>query len=357
MNAIVNLNWDSLFAEARAIPILEVAERLGARLKRAGVEQVFVCADVQPLISRAQAKVRGLQHYFTGMPCIRGHLAMRTTRDKSCVDCHRERSSATYYANHDANKARARELYPEKYAKNPEKWAAAVVRYRQRFPDRVKERDRKWRTANADKINAAQNRRRAKDPEKTREAWRIAAKARRAANPELAREKERAARQRDDTEKRRERERARYFRDKEHRRALNRKYIAASFAADPEGVRQKRREWYLRNRDAAKKQANVWRKNNPEKRLAAHHKRRALKRGSGGSHTAADVAAIRKAQKDSCAYCRVKLRGGGHIDHIVALSKGGSNDKTNIQITCGACNLRKHTRDPIEFAQSMGMLL
>ena len=37
--------------------------------------------------SRAQAKQRGLIHYFTGKPCVRGHVAERCTANGSCHQC------------------------------------------------------------------------------------------------------------------------------------------------------------------------------------------------------------------------------------------------------------------------------
>lgn len=43
MNAIARTNWDALFEEARGIPILDVAEHLGAKLKRSGAEWIGPC--------------------------------------------------------------------------------------------------------------------------------------------------------------------------------------------------------------------------------------------------------------------------------------------------------------------------
>jgi len=43
------------------------------------------------LISRQIAQERGLIRYFTGKPCVRGHVCERTTSNKKCVACHRER--------------------------------------------------------------------------------------------------------------------------------------------------------------------------------------------------------------------------------------------------------------------------
>jgi hypothetical protein len=34
-----------------------------------------------------------------------------------------------------------------------------------------------------------------------------------------------------------------------------------------------------------------------------------------------------------------------HYDHIIPLANGGANDLTNMQLLCGACNLRKSSRE------------
>ena len=38
---------------------------------------------------RATAKATGAKYYFTGVPCVRGHITLRKTKG-SCVDCMRE---------------------------------------------------------------------------------------------------------------------------------------------------------------------------------------------------------------------------------------------------------------------------
>lgn len=42
------------------------------------------------IISRAEAKARGLTRFFTGKPCQRGHVADRWTATKACVVCAKE---------------------------------------------------------------------------------------------------------------------------------------------------------------------------------------------------------------------------------------------------------------------------
>ena len=48
-------------------------------------------AYISSRISRKAARVRGLQHYFTGKLCRNGHAAERWTRSGVCVDCYQER--------------------------------------------------------------------------------------------------------------------------------------------------------------------------------------------------------------------------------------------------------------------------
>lgn len=55
--------------------------------------------------------------------------------------------------------------------------------------------------------------------------------------------------------------------------------------------------------------------------------------------------------KGRCQGCQVDLsgvlllEGRIHIDHIMPLAKGGSNDPTNLQVLCRKCNLKKGQKD------------
>jgi 5-methylcytosine-specific restriction endonuclease McrA len=62
-------------------------------------------------------------------------------------------------------------------------------------------------------------------------------------------------------------------------------------------------------------------------------------------------------QNDMCAYCRCELKSKGHVDHITPVSKGGSNNRSNLQILCGSCNSKKHDADPIVFSRRIGLLI
>lgn len=43
---------------------------------------------MQEIISRKEARARGLTRYFTGKPCLRGHISERNVAKKSCLQCH-----------------------------------------------------------------------------------------------------------------------------------------------------------------------------------------------------------------------------------------------------------------------------
>ena len=115
------------------------------------------------------------------------------------------------------------------------------------------------------------------------------------------------------------------------------------------------REYYEKNKHILLRKNSEWKKRNKASVNASLAKRRILKRGCSGSHSKDDVLRLLELQKHCCIYCKTKLS-KYHVDHIFPLAKGGSNSYENIQILCQRCNMRKNAKDPIDFAQSMGLL-
>ena len=86
-------------------------------------------------------------------------------------------------------------------------------------------------------------------------------------------------------------------------------------------------------------------KNNYEKKLWHNRKRRIMKTGNGGSHTLGDWETLKAQYNWTCPCCKkvepqIKLT----EDHIIPVSKGGSDNIENIQPLCKSCNCRKHDK-------------
>lgn len=157
-------------------------------------------------------------------------------------------------------------------------------------------------------------------------------------------------------------------RNADKRRALNLTYKAenkarlqdegrAYRAENRERERARSAAWAAEHREIASARAKAWAIENPS--LAREHSRnrRARKLAAEGTHTAEDIAALFVLQKGKCACCHVSLRKKYHVDHMQPLSKGGGNDKYNLQLLCPTCNIRKHAKPPHEFMRENGYLI
>lgn len=202
-----------------------------------------------------------------------------------------------------------------------------VLKLRKRYhenPEAGRARAKKWFAENREKALESSRRYRLENPEKRRaveKRWREA-------NPEKVKEMEKRARR---------------------KAALE----------HPERLEAARRKW-LENPENKKARAATiaaWRKANPEKSRAITRNRRAKAKNSPEQHTAADIIRIGEAQGWKCHWCGKPTKKKYDVDHIVPLSKGGSNGPRNLAIACVACNRTKNAKHPIEFAQSLGLLL
>jgi hypothetical protein len=188
------------------------------------------------------------------------------------------------------------------------------------------ERVRKWRANNL---------------EKYRESSREHSRKWRADNPE----KNRVIQQKSDRKWR--------ANNLEKKREFDRKWRADN----PEKKREFDRKWKAANpekyRETRQKSNRKWSAANPEKIRAISHRRRARKKGNGGSWTSAEWQTLKRQYRFRCIGCwktETELKALGRTlvpDHIIPIVQGGMNIIENLQPLChgrGGCNLKKGKR-------------
>lgn len=105
------------------------------------------------IISRKDAKEKGLKRYFTGKECKYGHIAQRQTCSGTCLECERLRFKKDYQENPEKYK----EINRHAYQKNRE----AVLEKRKKMRHVYRQRRRE----NRDKVNKYQMEYRKKNSE------------------------------------------------------------------------------------------------------------------------------------------------------------------------------------------------
>lgn len=151
-----------------------------------------------------------------------------------------------------------------------------------------------------------------------------------------------------------------WIKDKKHAKETLEKMSCASKARRRgESERQKRRKlWLGRNNPNWRGGVSLGADGN----RIYHAQRRARKRKATGSHNRFDWELLKEIYNYTCPACE---RSEPEIvlteDHIIPLSRGGSNWITNIQPLCGRCNFKKynkaiHYRTAPKFSSSAGEL-
>lgn len=148
-------------------------------------------------------------------------------------------------------------------------------------------------------------------------------------------------------------------------RECNSSRVKAWHDAHPQQRKQHKRKWVKANLDRLRAQAKRYRRERPDitraiglryyyshldERKAAHQNERARRAGAYGTITAEDILALFAEQEGKCHYCGAGLAEHSYtIDHVIPLSRGGTNAPDNIVLTCAKCNERKGDSLPEEF--------
>jgi 5-methylcytosine-specific restriction endonuclease McrA len=87
----------------------------------------------------------------------------------------------------------------------------------------------------------------------------------------------------------------------------------------------------------------------PEKVISRVIRRKEQDAQAAGHWSVADIDAIRKKLRDRCRYCNSPLNGGGEIEHLTPVSRGGSHWPQNLTLACFKCNKEKHGKTLEEY--------
>ena len=150
-------------------------------------------------------------------------------------------------------------------------------------------------------------------------------------------------------------------------------YDKARYAANPKPAREKAKAWQRENVKRKQEYDAEYRERNRERRLElkrrhsremterggaayreyrrlAANKRQAKKASNGVfSVSVKDIAGVRYRQRDCCFYCGTNLAGGGELDHVMPITRGGAHGIGNIVLACTSCNRSKSHRTVTEW--------
>lgn len=115
----------------------------------------------------------------------------------------------------------------------------------------------------------------------------------------------------------------------------------ALYNKNPDKFRGRANEYYKREPDKVKSWAKRWYKNNPAKVRVNRHRRRARENMAGGSYTANEWLSLCEWFGGVCLCCG---KAETTVDHVIPITKGGSNNIDNLQPLCLSCNCSKQAK-------------
>ena len=118
-------------------------------------------------------------------------------------------------------------------------------------------------------------------------------------------------------------------------------------------------DWFAERRGAAPERRRPYREffsltdeQRRAKKRERNRRQHLMRRAAGKAPHRFEIGKLMCLQDAKCAYCKTHLSGPYHIDHKTPVSRGGTNDISNLHITCPRCNMQKHNMTHEEFLAS-----
>lgn len=128
------------------------------------------------MISKSEAKRKGLSKYFTGKICKRGHLSERYTSNSDCVACSIDRAMGVHSGTEISEVYRKQR---DRRQKKIEQYRESEREYRKRNADKFREAARNYYWRNQEAQKAKSKKWFSENKEKARECWRRSSKLKR----------------------------------------------------------------------------------------------------------------------------------------------------------------------------------
>lgn len=113
-------------------------------------------------------------------------------------------------------------------------------------------------------------------------------------------------------------------------------------------IKERNKKWYADNIESIRIKSKAYRQSDVGRVVctAKTQKRRAiLKSLDDGTVTKESLFLLKEKQDNKCYHCGCELdfkaKNKVHLDHLIPISKGGSNSISNVVWSCKSCNLRK----------------
>lgn len=187
------------------------------------------------VITRDEARERGLKRFFTGIACKHGHVAHRLVSTGSCVECNR----LAQLSARSSNPEKFKEMHRDRRAANPEKYRAMDKARREADPEKHRAMARERYALDSDRMRLNARAR----SQSNIERYRSLDRAKYANHPEKYRAKGRLYYS-ENTEKVREARRVGYAKNIEERRAGARVQMRALRAANRDEYNAKQKSRY-----------------------------------------------------------------------------------------------------------------